>query len=95
MISKICIDLITNFEPTGNYLDEYQEEIERIEKENKKIISENLKIFEDYFGLEMKEENFKEEIDKIYVKLIQSLIKNKKFGNYEFVLDVMDYSADV
>jgi hypothetical protein len=89
MISKICIDLITNFEPTGNYLDEYQEEIERIEKENKKIISENLKIFEDYFGLEMKEENFKEEIDKIYVKLIQSLIKNKKFGNYEFVLDVM------
>ena len=89
MISKICIDLITNFEPTGNYLDEYQEEIERIEKENKKIILENLKIFEDYFGLEMKEENFKEEIDKIYVKLIQSLIKNKKFGNYEFVLDVM------
>ena len=89
MISKICIDLITNFEPTGNYLDEYQEEIERIEKENKKIISENLKIFEDYFGLEMKEDNFKEEIDKIYVKLIQSLIKIKKFGNYEFVLDVM------
>ena len=81
MISKICIDLITNFEPTGNYLDEYQEEIERIEKENKKIISENLKIFEDYFGLQIDEEYFEEDIDKIYGDLIHSLLRNKNFKN--------------
>ena len=90
MISKICIDLIKNFKDTGNYKEEYQEEIERIEKENKKIISENLKIFEDYFGLEMNEKIFEEDIDKIYVKLIKSLMENKKFVNYEFVLDVMN-----
>ena len=89
MLSKICIDLITNFEPTGNYEEEYKEEVESIEKENKKIISGNLKIFENYFGLQINEEYFKEDIDKIYGDLIKSLITNKKFENFELILDVM------
>ena len=89
MFSKICIDLITNFEFLETYKKEYKEEVERIEKENKKIISENLKIFEDYFGLQIDEEYFEEDIDKIYGDLIHSLLRNKNFKNYELVLDLM------
>jgi len=89
ILSKICIDLINNFKSLENFEDEYIEEISRIEEENKKIISDNLKIFGNC-GLGMEVEEFLEKnIEKIYADLFQSLIKNKKFENYEFIVNVM------
>ena len=48
IMAKICIDLVKNFKQTGNLKDEYTEEIINLEKENKKIISDNLKLLKIY-----------------------------------------------
>ena len=87
-MSKIGNDLIKNFEATGKYKDDYQKEIKSLEEENMKTISDNINIMKT-IGLEIKEEYLEENMDKIYADIINSLIKSKKFENYEFVLQIL------
>ena len=85
LMSKICIDLIRNFEEKSQFEDELNE----MEEENKGIISDNINTLETV-GLNIKEDDFIEDsLDKFYANLIKALIKNKKFENYEFILDKM------
>ena len=85
LMSKICIDLIRNFEEKSQFEDELNE----MEEENKRIISDNINALETV-GLNIKEDDFiKDLLDKFYADLIKALIENKKFENYEFILDKM------
>ena len=85
LMSKICIDLIRNFEEKS----QFEDELNAMEEENKGIISDNINTLETV-GLNIKEDDFIEDsLDKFYANLIKALIKNKKFENYEFILDKM------
>ena len=88
MISKIIIELIKNYKG----LDEYEynkEEIERIENKNKKIINDNIHIFNE-LGIDWKFEDvilFK--IDEIYANIIVALIIKSKFEEYQKTYDII------
>ena len=87
IISKIIIDLINNFKGTDDYVEEkHEEELTKIENENKYIIKKNKGVFENT------EINFEEnnKIDKIYIEIIEGLIKNRKFDDYEYTLNIMN-----
>ena len=86
LMSKICIDLIRNFEEKS----QFEDELNAMEEENKGIISDNINALETV-GLNIKEDDFIEDLlDKFYADLIKALIENKKFENYEFILKKMN-----
>ena len=86
LMSKICIDLIRNFEEKS----QFEDELNAMEEENKGIISDNINALETV-GLNIKEDDFiKYLLDKFYADLIKALIENKKFENYEFILKKMN-----
>ena len=89
IMAKICIDLIKNFKQTGNLKNEYIEEIINFEEENKKIISDNLKLFENLCLEKNLEDFLNKNIDEIYADIIKSLIKNKKFDNLDIIINTM------
>ena len=88
ILAKVNIDLIKTFKDTGQYKDEYQEEIKILEDESQQIISENLNFFQN-IGYEVEKEYLNQNIDIIYADIINFLIKNKKFEDYEFILALM------
>ena len=71
IISKIIIDLIYNYKQSDNYKEEEEEILNEIENENKAVMGDNFKPPKK-IGLE-----------EIYIEIIKSLIKSKKFDNYE------------
>lgn len=83
LISKVILDLIKNYKA----IDEYNRnsiEDEKIEKENIEIIKKNLSWLEQ-LNLNFDEKYIKSKnIDEIYIEIIQSLIFQKKFEDYEF-----------
>ena len=87
IISKIILDLINSFRSRNDYdKEEYEDELTKIEKENKDIIINNKNIFQDinlYF-----DEN--KRIDIIYIEIIEALIKNRKFEDYKYTLNIMN-----
>ena len=79
--TKIIMDLINNYR--ANYYCRY--ELNILEGEYKKIIVEDPK---KYLEINIKEiNNYK--IDEIYIKIITSLIKNKKFDNYNDIYNIV------
>ena len=87
IISKIILDLINNFRSRDDYdKKEHEEKLIKIETENKDMIIKNKNIFQDikiYF-------DEKKRIDIIYTEIIEALIKNRKFEDYEYTLNIMD-----
>lgn len=90
LMAKICIDLIDGFPSNDKYIEEYDEEINNIKAKKEKIIEENLKYFEN-IGLNINDKDiYDNQIDQIYANIITSLIKNKKFENYDFIMNIMN-----
>ena len=88
LISKVILDLIKNYKA----IDEYNRnsiEGEKIEKENIEIIKKNLSWLEK-LNLNFDEKYIKSKnIDEIYIEIIQSLIFQKKFEDYEFSHNIL------
>ena len=102
IISKICIDLINNYkqndkleeenEDKSKYNDDKEKEEEilnEFQKENEDIINENIKYFKQIGSNINIKEIISKKIDEIYIEIIISLIKSKKFENYEYVYKIL------
>ena len=84
--AKIIIDLITNFRNTDEYYqDEHDELLKEFEYENKKIMEENKNALNN-FNIILDENKT---IDEIYNEIIISLIKQRKFEDYENTLNII------
>ena len=77
--SKIIIDLINNYKGYYKYEEKDNEILDKIESDNKKIIKENVHCLTE-IGLNFQQKDIiSKKIDEIYVEIIISLIKSKKF----------------
>ena len=91
MLSKIIINLIDNYRDT----DEYNEnedifELEEIEKENRQILKNNIKVFKE-IELSLEEDDIlKKKIDEIYIEIIIALISNKKIEDFEYTYNIFE-----
>ena len=91
MLSKIIINLIDNYRET----DECNEnedifELEEIEKENRQIIKNNIKVFKE-IELSLEEDDIlKKKIDEIYIEIINALISNKKIEDFEYTCNIFE-----
>ena len=84
LISKIILTLIKNYKGTDYYDDNNKEEVDelkKIEEQKKKIIENHSNIIDNI--------NFKK-IDEIYIEIIISLIKNKKFEDYDYSFNIIN-----
>ena len=94
MISKIIIDLINNYSETEDFEESLSNDLvqqnNKILAELKIIREENLNIIERIINEFNQNFNFEieviksEKIDKVYLYIIKSLIKRKKFEEYEY-----------
>ena len=103
IISKICIDLINNYKQNDKLEEENEDKskdnddkekeeeiLNKFQKENEVIINENIKYFKK-IGLNIDiKESISKKIDEIYIEIIISLIKSKKFENYEYVKEILN-----
>ena len=83
MISKIIIDLINNYTETEYFEESLNNELKKIREENLKIIESIINEFNQNLNFEI-EVIKSEKIDKVYLYIIKSLIKRKKFEEYEY-----------
>ena len=89
IMSKIINDLIYNFKGDINYTESDNYELDLIANENKKIIRNNIHIFEE-INLLLNEQNIKEQnIDDIYIQIIIALIKSKKIEDYDYTYNII------
>ena len=90
LLAKCILSLITNYKGLEDYDDENQQELERIESENKKIIYDNLGVFKK-IGLNLDEKKIESiKIDELYMKIIKQLIINRKFEDYEYTYNIFN-----
>ena len=90
IISKIILKLIYNFEGFDDYEEnEYEEEIEKIKKENLEIIEKNLKLIGDISININKKFILNKNIDEIYIEIISQLIKNDKLSDYDYSMNII------
>ena len=84
LLSIIIIELINNYKQADNYEEEEKEKLDEINNNNENIINKNKKIITDNdFNMEI--ENIRnKKIDKIFIEIINELIKNKIFNNYDY-----------
>ena len=83
IISKIIIDLINNYTETEYFEESLSNELKKIREENLKIIESIINEFNQNLNFEI-EVIKSEKIDKVYLYIIKSLIKRKKFEEYEY-----------
>ena len=92
LIAKIIAQLIENYKNDNEINIEEEDEhiLNKIEEENKAIIKENLNSFSK-IGLNMREDEiYTINVDEMYIEIIVSLIKEKKFDNYEEVYNIIE-----
>ena len=64
--------------------------MEEIEKENRKIIKNNIEIFKE-IGLILNEDDIlKKKIDEIYIEIINALISSKKIEDFEYSYNILE-----
>ena len=91
IISKIILELISNFEGFDDEIDNsgYEEEIAAMIRENKAELENNLKLIE-YMNLDLtKKYIIDNNVDEIYIDIIIQLIKNDKLSDYEFSFNII------
>jgi len=97
IISKIIIDLINDYKQNNNDLDEieskYKVKINEIENKNRDLINKNINIFESNEKIRFEIDDkalLSKKIDMIYIDILISLIKEKKFEDYEYILNIVN-----
>jgi len=97
IISIIIIDLINNYRSNNNEKDEleskYEKKVNEIENENINIINKNINILEnnEKIGFKIdKKDLLSKKIDMIYIDILINLIKEKKFEDYEYILNIVN-----
>ena len=84
IIAKIIIDIINNYKENNN---DFINEI----NENVTIIKNNINILNKQMNINLTEKNIiKIKVDKIYIMIINSLIEQKKFVNYEYANGILN-----
>ena len=87
--SIIILELLDNFRGFENYEEEYNIEIDKIEKENKININNNIYHFKE-LNSKIDENYLKEkDIDEIYIEIIISLIKKDKLSDYNYTYKII------
>jgi hypothetical protein len=88
--SKIILELIDNFKGINNTENEkYNEKIEELTKYNEDYIKNNVINFQEY-NLNYNYDNIiNNKIDYIYIDIINALIKNRKFEEYDYTYDII------
>ena len=90
IISKIIINLINNYKGLDEYNEKDEGELTELINDNTNFIKKNLKSLED-IGLNYKEKDIiNNKIDKIYINIINTLIKQRKFEDYEYASNIMN-----
>ena len=88
--SKIILELINNFEGLDNPENEtYNEEIEKLKKNNEDYIKNNVINFQEYHLNYNYDDIINNKIDYIYIDIIISLIKERKFEEYDYMYDII------
>ena len=88
--SKIVIDLANDYKTANDcFNDEDEVEINKIINDNNKIIDNLFYIFTDLDINWKKEEFFFKSIDVIYIEIINTIIKNKKIEDYDYICDLI------
>ena len=90
IMSKLILTLIYNFMGINfSWNDNIQKKIKNIENENLENLESVTNIFKE-LDLEINFEDFKEEkIEDIYIIIIDALIKNKKFEDYNYTYNII------
>ena len=89
--SKILLDIVNNYCGLENYDEEINgKDIEIIKDKIDEIIKNNIDIFKE-LNLDINEENIKSiKNDTIYCDIIISLIKHKRFGDYDYLNNLIN-----
>ena len=83
LYSKIIIDLINNI---NQEKEEENDTLEKIKEYNKKIIDDNLSEFNKIIN---NKDIFEDKIDEIYSSILEKLIKNNEFRDYDYVSNIL------
>ena len=90
--SKIFLSLIFNYkgEEQSNE-EEYGQDIEQLEKEINRRLEKNINILNESNELKIVTKNniYEYKIDKLYLEILTQLIKEKKFKDYYYCLDLI------
>ena len=89
LLSKIILELINDYKGLDNTVNNYENELKKIETANEKIIKDNINIF-NKLGLKWSDKDIKsKKIDEIYSDIIISLIKIIKLRDYEYIYNII------
>ena len=83
LYSKIIIDLINNI---NQEKEEENDTLEKIKEYNKKIIDDNLSEFNKIIN---NKDIFEDKIDEIYSSILEKLIRNNEFRDYDYVFKIV------
>ena len=91
VFNLIILILIKNFEGLDEYDEEEQgEEIQKIKEENINSFKENISILKE-LNISLNINNiYNNNINDIYSNILNELIKQKKFGDYDYVYNIID-----
>ena len=93
LFAKIINELIFNYRQADDYEENNEIEIEqlnKIEKDNKMIIANNINILQQ-LDINLNENDlYSIKIDEIYMVIITSIIKKKKFDNSEYIDNIFE-----
>jgi hypothetical protein len=85
---KFIIDLIKNYEGLDAYNEKNDKPIfNELTNEMMRIIRDNLIVFDKNFNMD---DIIDKKIDEFYITIISSLIKSKKFDDYDYINNIMN-----
>ena len=86
---KIIIEFINNFRNCNSYDEDNDNDfVSELENESREYINNNLNIFHDIKLNLTYEDIFEKNLDELYVDIIVALMKNNKFYDYEYTLNI-------
>ena len=90
-ISRNVINFINNYKETYLHNKKEDEYLNKIKNNALDVIKNDISIFKD-LGMELITEKdvLTKKIDELYISIIVSLLKNKKFKNYEYIYDIFE-----
>ena len=90
IISKILLQIIDNYKNTDKYNEKDENHLKDIERKNEEIINNNINYLNELKINMDKTYITRENIDIIYIDIINSLLEQKKFNDYEYVSNIFN-----